>query len=279
MLRAIARYCECRNVTETPELQLRRVISPQVGNEEGTLWDDTIGLAGELGLLTKEEDSLRFEPEVTREIAAGDERAFRRALRRRVLDAEHNDGLWSAVPRGWSAEGSREFSRIAAWFLQTPVEALQATDPYDLARREVTGPKDAKLVENDTQWRAFLRWATTLGLASTVGGVPFPDPTVAVEEELGDLPSSGELAAPSFRDHIVERLPVLLGGRYASGLDAHLRVPPRRDERSAGVGLSLALRRLARRPVIAFDRRSDAEDLRLDGSDPSPTHILLGARP
>lgn len=278
MLRALARYCDYRGVKAAPEEHLRNVISQHRADAEGSVWSDTILVAEELGVLSKDDSGvLRLDRSTIRELAADDDKTYRRALRRRVMGVEHNNDPWSTTDGRWSSEGAREFSRIAAWLLQVPIETLQTDGPYELARKDVKGPSEDKLVENEIQWRTFVRWGIALGLVSVIDDLVLPDPTVAIEEELADLLPSREAHVVAFKDAVVERLPVLLGGAYTRGLDTFLREPPHRSPRAAGSGLSLALRRLERRGVIDVDRRSDAEHLELDGLGRQPTHLALAA--
>jgi hypothetical protein len=272
MLRALARYCQYRGIKDAPEHTLRNVVTQHRGDVDGSVWSDTLLVAAELGVLSNEAGVLQLDGSSIRELAVDDDHMFRRALRRRVMAYDHNHDPWDTVDGRWSSAGAREFSRIATWLLQVPVEVLQTNGPYELARKEVSGPSDDKLVENQTQWRTFLRWGIALGLVSMIDDLVLPDPTVAIEEELSDL-LAGEVHVIAFRDGVVKCLPVLLGGAYAHGLDGFLHERPRRDPRAAGSGLSLALRRLERRGVISVDRRSDAEHLALDGLVRQPTHL------
>jgi hypothetical protein len=109
-----------------------------------------------------------------------------------------------------------------------------------------------------------------------LAGIHLPDPTVSVEEEMPELfASESTLTALALRDDLVAVLPVLAGGAYARGIDQFLATRPRRLANHAGHALAFALKRLAERRVIGFERRSDAEQLILDDplNDTNPTHI------
>jgi hypothetical protein len=228
----------------------------------------------ELGLAERRDGDLILEESALGGLADEQTSVFRRTLRSLVLAAEHNSALWEhAEGEAWASTASREFSRIAVWFLEKPVGGL-SDDFYEVARREVEGP--TKLVENVEQWRVFIRWAEALGLMSRLGGLQLPDPTVAVEEELsGVFGSKSLLPALQVRDGLVSALPVLRNGAYASGFDRFLNQKPRRLASEAGPALAFALIRLERRGVIAFARPSDSDQLIL--SDPhspdNPTRI------
>jgi hypothetical protein len=286
MIRAVARYCDYRGLMTVAEERLRETIAPILltsssGTDSaagaGTAWKDTVDLAIELGIAKRRDDALDFDSRLIADLAVDDVSGFRRALRRIVFAQEQNDALWEYVQDGtWSSEGSREFSRIAVWLLDTSPGELAHDGAYEAARRSIEGA--AKLVENDEQWRVFVRWAEALGVASRVAGLQLGDPTVAVEEELGDVFGSEDvLPALTVRDRLATALPVLRGGKYAKGIERFLVAKPRRLEGDSGRSLAFALTRLVQRGLISFDRRSDADQLVLDDphSDANPTHIRL----
>src|SRR4051794_14214476 len=198
MLRTLARYCAYREGTAVSEAEVRATIAPQslTGSdpaESGSAWRDSLELALEFELLARGDDQLTASAEL-RGLAAEDRPSFRRGLRQVVLAATHNAGLWDAGSNGrWSSAHSREFSRIAAWYLeQSPHELLNSDEnAYALARREVDRESE-KLVENQEQWNVFCRWAAALGLAAVVGGAYLPDAAVAVEDELVEMCQAGE---------------------------------------------------------------------------------------
>jgi hypothetical protein len=287
MLRAIARYCTYRGITTAPEDVLQGALVPQgltsrqsddtPTSSEGTVWRDTIELMLELGIAERRDGELSFRDDTLSDLAAEETSPFRRALRSIILSPEHNTGLWDhAKGEPWPSTAAREFSRIAAWLLETQVGELSgdAEEIVRRARRSVDGP--SKLVENAEQWRVFRRWADALGLTSRIGAFQLPDPTVAIEEELpGVFRSKVELPALKVREGLVGAIPILRNGAYSNGLDHFLANKPRRLAAEAGPALAFALVRLERKRVIHFDRRSDADQLVL--SDPhstdNPTHI------
>lgn len=284
MIRAVARYFRYRRITAAPEDSLRETLAPiglttrgavEDPGSEGTTWRDSLELALELGIAERRDGEVAFDERLLAALAADDVSSFRGALLHVVLASEHNEGLWDAGEGSWSSVGAREFSRIAVWFFENRQGPLTSEMAYSAARVSVGGPD--KLVENIEQWRVFVRWAEALGLVSRVGTSWLPDPTVAIEEELaGIFGERDELPALKVRDDLCRSVPVLRRGAYAGGLDAFLVEKPRRLEDEAGRALEFALRRLERRQLISFDRRSDADQLIL--SDPhsseNPTHIL-----
>ena len=291
LLRCIFGYLSLRERTDIDAGDLRQVIAsaPVVQGEknpepdadwkeDGSMWRDSIDVAVELGALTRDGDRLTVGDQSLLG-AAADEGSFRSALRRRVLAADNTDGLWDG---SWSQVAAQEFARIAVWALMKPVDALMSRDAAGAAQKEVAGPDDAKLVENPDQWRVFVRWASALGLTSTLDRALIPDPTVAVRDELDDsFKDAGEVSALDLRDGLVQRIPVLAHGRLAQGITHHLRDGPQKAHpNDAGEGLSVALERLQREGTVGFEVRSDAPSLRLTGAVADPTHVgRRGAAP
>jgi hypothetical protein len=275
----LGRYCRFRDIAAIPEDEAAAVIAPPPLNSgEGSVWKDSVDLAEELGAVSRSSGELKLLGPVWEDIGHGDVSSARRGLRRLVLAAEHNEGLWSKSKGAWSADGAREFSRIAVWFLQVPIEETGpgGESPYTVARNMVEGPTDALLVENDEQWRVFERWGSALGLVASFDEVALADPTAAVADEITDVFSGSErLPSREVRDKILNAIPVLQGGRDAEGLDRWLRDRPSREAAHAGVGLSVALLRLKAAGVLRFEQRSDGDRLILSYAEESPTDIVL----
>ena len=184
MIRAIARYCSYRDRAEFMEADLRAVIVPDSveGPGAGSVSADTTSLLEEYGLASRDGDVIRLSDSLLTGLAADQQSLFRRALREVVLDTLHNSNLWTVSKGKWSADGSREFTRIAAWFLDTPIEEAYGQNMYARSRKELTEAR--KLIENEEQWRVFTRWSNAIGLSSTLFSQDLPDPTVAVSDEL-----------------------------------------------------------------------------------------------
>jgi hypothetical protein len=279
MLRALARYCAYREITESDVASLQRVLAPDAfgAQKAGSVWHDSLLLASELGLVDQDDERVAIRPTLRAELAVDDVGAFRRALRKVVLAPVNNEGLWAVSNGVWPAGASTEFSRIASWFLDQPFEL---DHPEISARARPQLKTTLRLIENPDQGRVFERWCVALGLGATLFDNLLPDPIKAVSEELPDIyQDSEELPALTVRDQLLERLPVLTGGAYAAGLDQVLKVVPRRVPHAAGPSLTRSLQGLERRGVIAFVSRSDAESMTLEDSDRAgPTHLRLVKR-
>lgn len=112
-------------------------------------------------------------------------------------------------------------------------------------------------VANSTQWNAFKRWATSLGLArranSTKPGVVIPDASTAISDQLHVLPVAGNA-----RDWIAalrDRLPILGSVVLTSQLPqgpAWNEVPP---------AVVLGLLKLERSGVLELEPSDDASDV------------------
>lgn len=290
MVRAIARYCAFRGTSEIDESELEGAVAPMsLGDggrgapKGGSVWSDTIGLCEEFGLVTKGGGTVRVDERVTEQFAEGDVARFRANLRAEVFASANNDGLWETTRKGsWSSDASREFSRVAVWFLeQRPDELLNADDtPYALARKEVEREGE-KLVENQEQWRVFCRWAGALGLAMPVGDQHVPDVTQAVAEEFSMMfRSTQTLPAPDVRDELLKRIPVLRDGAYAGGLWKFVANSPTSAASEAGPAVGFALRRLSIRELISFKYDSDAPQLPIgEPEGQNPSHVTWRGKP
>ena len=273
MVRAVARYCRYRDLSEVTEGHLQTVLAPKDPGTAGSTWKDTIAVMVELKLVERRDDTIVVGSELKGDLADDDLDVFRRALRLTTFADDSNSSLWETDGGRWSSAGAREFSRIAAWFLERPLGSEARI--YDEARREVTG--DSKLVENEEQLRVFVRWASALGLGVMLLGRPLPDPTVAVRQELAQA-FGGEkrLPALALRDRLVAAIPVLRGGSYAAGMTPFLVDASPRPPDSAGPGLRIALRRLERAGVVKMSTASDARPLVLERADgKNPSHVTL----
>lgn len=280
MWRSVARYWRYRGFESIEEENLERVLAPASvvsSRGSGSTWKDSLDLAEELGLLTREAGTVEAVSEEWPALASDDLAEFQAALRRVLLAASNNSDLWGSQDEKWSSNESREFSRIAVWFLQCPVRDSFGADAASLALKHVAGPSDAKLIENPEQWRVFVRWALASGLIDRVGKGYVPDPSAAVAFELRNVYSSAaERPSLAVRDALVERIPVLEGGEYFSGFGSFMRDDGARVEPGsnlAGVGLSIALERLRKAGHIDYREKSDGDRLVLSVGELHPTDL------
>lgn len=112
-------------------------------------------------------------------------------------------------------------------------------------------------VANSTQWNAFKRWATSLGLARRAGsarpGVVIPDATTAIADQLHALPTS--VTAHEWLACLRERLPILGSPSLVAELPearAWDEVPP---------AVVLGLLKLERSEVLALEPSDDASSV------------------
>lgn len=109
-------------------------------------------------------------------------------------------------------------------------------------------------VANSTQWNAFKRWATSLGLARRAGsakpGVVIPDATTAIADQLGALPASGR--AREWLASLRERLPILGSQSFITQL------PPARAWDELPPAVVLGLLKLERSGVLVLEPSDDA---------------------
>jgi hypothetical protein len=111
-----------------------------------------------------------------------------------------------------------------------------------------------KAVENEEQWRSFLRWIHALGLARTVDAgrtkVVVADASTAIADSLGQLPWSGR--AEDWLGQLRSRLPIF----GAAALLAELPTP-RAGWHEMPPAVSLGLLKLEKRGVIKMESADD----------------------
>ncbi|RFS87058.1 hypothetical protein D0T12_02050 [Actinomadura spongiicola] len=165
------------------------------------------------------------------------------------------------------------------WFLmQNPLAPFSVTwgDGPEAAFKD-GWKEDHPPVGNAEQWRSFMRWARSLGLAvrADFGGQKsalIADPTRAIEIVLGEMPS--RLLADEWFRHLHSLLPVLGDSRLASVLP---QVSGSVDEVPMPVVLAMRkLERMGKLKLVASDDSSNAVALRLARGDRriGEVHIL-----
>lgn len=112
-------------------------------------------------------------------------------------------------------------------------------------------------VAGSTQWNAFKRWATSLGLArhanSAKPGVLIPDATTAIADQLGTLPPSG--SAQEWLVSLRGRLPIL----GSLSLTSHL--PEGRAWEEIPPAVVLGLLKLENSGILVLEPSDDASDV------------------
>lgn len=228
----------CRHLSRYPdgrtEQDLRRSLQllRSAAEDPGPILTASLAVGEELGLLTRDRASTRWH--VDAQIAAGIAGAidpwptFRGELVRRI--AEH--GLDTAKKEGESPDLVRGLTLL----MQTDPLSPLAED-WGRGPEALFGDLGFSDVANSTQWNAFKRWATSLGLARRAGsarpGVVIPDATTAIADQLGSLPASGR--AREWLASLRERLPIL----GSESLTAQLPHARAWDEVPPGVVLGL----------------------------------------
>jgi len=223
----------------------------------------------DLGLLIEDDGDLQVAPQLDAGVPA-DERAFRRALRRRILDPSLNDELLA------SDDGMREFTKALAWFLAQPVDdpptsynpraRAETNSVTGLLNEQFGSDEGAKsILQNSSRWPPFVRWAKYLGLAAYIPSKesgPCPNPTEAIRDELPEirrvLPEEVEL--PRLVDEIAKAIPVLDGGTYRDLVDGLMDARPASagDAETFSGSFSLALLRLKDERLLELRRVSDS---------------------
>jgi hypothetical protein len=206
----------------------------------------------------------------------------------RILQAESNDGPWSLGARLESdaIDDHRRFRKAVreAVLHQAVEDAQQGRTPADVALGLTwLGSLDPMVppaygwnegtelavyraglggvIKNSSQWGAFRRWATSLGMAvanNPRGGVQVlvPDLTTAVLETLPDLPVRS--TAPAFLEGLAGKLPTVdTGALQRTAADIGLTYAAR-GESTIGPCLAHALRRLHRRGKLSLEKAGDA---------------------
>jgi hypothetical protein len=237
----------------------------------------------EIGLASREGDTVRLSPEATKAARQG-VTAIARSIRARVMAPELNSAPWG------SQEGARDLTNALAWFLTFDAATAPARmegDPpsardlqeADFGRRRSQDEETSGWpISNSTRWNAFQRWACSLGFAwRSPSGRLVPDPTPAVRDSLsGVFGDSRELEANAFVRALGAQLPVLESGSYRLLVEENWNRPVgTRDQ--LGSATTDALRRLETSGELVFHDRADAPRVvRADGSTFS--HVTRGRK-
>lgn len=203
------------------------------------------------------------------------------AISRRILFNDTNNENF------WDRENSKaaDFTRAISFFLAQNIyhTDFKSHSQVESLEEQFIPESQHRILQNDTRWNGFLHWASFLGFLWE-DGRRWPDPTVAIREELPFIFSSGkELQAETFLRHLAGSLPVLDGGKYRLELESKLDVskwqaPAKANQLSTS--LSRALWRLSRPGgEIRLISKSDSNNaLMLQGSDQrdwlSFTHVV-----
>jgi hypothetical protein len=233
----------------------RALLSPESlfnGKADNT-FDWAVNTLAGLGLVVADRDTISLSAPLA-DLDLNDQERFHAVMRAAVLAPDRNTGLASE-----SQEGPRDLNRALAWFLTLdPLAPGLGWDEAALRQDGVFAEQIGKPIVNDTRWSRFVHWAPALGfaaadlLAEGRGTKLVPDCTDAVRQEASvSWPHDERGDAAKFVEVILERLPVLPGGRYSHqlGLPAADDIAP---------SLSFALLRGDHDGWLKLDYRSDA---------------------
>lgn len=182
-----------------------------------------------------------------------DHDSFRRTVRHALLARAVSD-----LDRG---DEPADVAVGIAWLLRLdPVRPL----PWawaDGSEAAVRAAGLGEVVKNETQWRAFRRWALSLGFTtraepSAGKAVLVPDPTTALADLLGGM--TGESTAVEFRRRLGEALPVADGGVLDTYLSSRGVRADARSEAMLGPATAYALLRLQHRGTVRLLSTADA---------------------
>lgn len=186
--------------------------------------------------------------------AVGDHRSFRRAVREALLAQAVHDVVAGEQPAdvaiGLTWLCNLDPALPPAWGWNGDTELAVRKAGLD------------RVINNNTQWRTFRRWAVNLGVAvanSPPRGsvqVLVPDPTAAVAETLPRLPARA--TAPDFLAALALHLPIVDTGALETVASALGVSYAARREATVGPSLAHALRRLDRRGVLSLTKAADA---------------------
>ncbi len=218
----------------------------------GSILTDSLAVGQGIGLLGRDQASSRWyvEPHVNSLFQSeGDQwPAFRGELLRTIAE----DGLAAVSDRGKVPD----LVRVLTLFMQADPLSPLAED-YGKGAEAWFEKLGFDGVVNSTQWNAFKRWATSLGLARRANSgkpsVVIPDASTAIADQLGALPTSG--SAREWLASLRERLPILGSKALTSQLPrarAWDEVPP---------GVVLGLLKLENSGVLVLEPSDDASDV------------------
>ena len=216
----------------------------------------------EIGIAFRDGDLVQLSPESTNAAKDGT-LAIARLLRQRVLSESLNTAPWG------SQVGARDLTNALAWFLTfAPAKAparMEGDPPSAQTLQEADFGKrhgnDASgwPISNAERWRAFQRWACSLGFAWLSPSKRLvPDPTPAVRDSIPAIfGSETTLDGRSFVTTLGIHLPVLDRGAYREFVEQNW-------NRSSGSGVTLspatthALQRLNKSGHLEIQDRADA---------------------
>jgi hypothetical protein len=179
----------------------------------------------------------------------------RRALLQRAVREHETGGEPSDVAVGLAWLCSLDPSRPLLWGWDGdggPEQTIQKVGLTDV-------------IVNDTQWRAFRRWAIALGFAAAGNPAPppstppqrlIPDPTAAIADCLPQMPRS--LSARVFVDALAAEVPAVDGGALEKVLQERGLLYEARADAALGPAVGHALERLQRRGALTLHKSDDA---------------------
>jgi hypothetical protein len=175
-------------------------------------------------------------------------------LREIILEAILTDAVnhefWAENDEALDLTGGMDVARAITWFLTLSVR----DSPWGWDGRSAIGQRQIdelglKVVQNDTRWPFFVRWAGYLGLSTPVAETALvPDPTGAVRPVLARLlRKQGAVPVSTVMRDLAAALPFLEGGWLHGKLVERL-APA--DELTLSPAMSFAFVRLQREGMI-----------------------------
>ena len=234
----------------------------------------------EIGIAFRDGDLVQLSSESANAAKDGT-LAIARLLRQRVLSEDLNTAPWG------SQVGARDLTNALAWFLtfsaaKAPVRmegdppSAKTLQEADFGKRHGDDDASGWPISNAERWRAFQRWACSLGFAwRSPSRRLVPDPTPAVRDSIPAIfGRETTMDGRSFVATLGMHLPVLDRGAYREFVEQNW-------NRSSGSGVTLspattdALQRLSKSGHLKIHDRADARRETLaDGSTFS--HVSRG---
>lgn len=191
-----------------------------------------------------------------------------------------NDAEWSNLlrpillrrllfPEYASEFKQEEVHEAMAWLLcQSPYEPMARSGAGGVHVERIEhqlGENDPlrNWIGNNSKYQNLLYWARYFGLAEWIKSgnevVVIPDPTVAVERNLGVIfNDSPEIPIGEFCARLQALCPVFEGGSARTAVESRMKAECRTPLGDISLSTSFALRRLKLRKVVSFKSDSDA---------------------
>jgi hypothetical protein len=206
----------CRTLLAAPGKRLKRDsllarLRPGLDSRDSVVMQTLLELRS-IGVILEEDDRVAV-------CAALRDRGIedlREVILEAILADAANHEFWAESDEALDQTGGMDVARAITWFLTLPVrEAPWAWDGRSSIQQRQIDEVGLKLVQNDTRWPFFVRWASYLGLSTPVADTTalVPDPTGAVRPALARLVrKKGAVPVSTVMRGLAAELPVLEGG-------------------------------------------------------------------